>query len=217
MNDETVTEANAPTAAISIQRVNRQHIVVPIIGTAPLIVHAWSPKAKRKMLDAQMGKRAPREPRNPEEEYQAAFYRLDAKRTGMPILAFKSATVGAARFYGREVKMTELRQFLFFDGEFSAQAGQKLTEIHGEARMREDVARLSGAGSTEMRFRPEYPQWTAELDIRYVTSALTLDSVLSLIDAGGMGVGVGEWRVEKRGDFGTYTLDTSKEIQVLDE
>jgi hypothetical protein len=30
--------------------------------------------------------------------------------------------------------------------------------------------------------------------------------VLALIEAGGMGVGVGEWRPEKSGMFGTYQL-----------
>jgi hypothetical protein len=33
-------------------------------------------------------------------------------------------------------------------------------------------------------------------------------------EAGGMGIGVGEWRPEKRGEFGTYAVDVSKEIEV---
>jgi hypothetical protein len=220
---EAEAAQDAPAAAIQIRRVDREQLIVPIIGTAPLIVHAWSEKAKRKMLDAQMGKRNPKEARVPEEEYMAAYYYLpdpdrgegEVGRTGFPILAFKAATVGAARYYGRDVKMTELRQFLFFDGELDIKGDQKLAEIHGESYMREDVARLSGAGSTEMRFRPCYREWTAELSIMYVQPALTRESVLSLIDAGGMGVGVGEWRPEKRGDFGTYMVDPSREVVAI--
>jgi len=30
-----------------------------------------------------------------------------------------------------------------------------------------------------------------------------------------MGVGVGEWRPEKRGDFGTFQIDSTREVQVL--
>ncbi len=48
-----------------------------------------------------------------------------------------------------------------------------------------------------------------------MTSALTRGSVLSLIDAGGMGVGVGEWRPEKDGDFGTFRVDQSREVEVI--
>jgi hypothetical protein len=29
-----------------------------------------------------------------------------------------------------------------------------------------------------------------------------------------MGVGVGEWRPERKGDFGTYTIDESKDIDI---
>jgi hypothetical protein len=35
------------------------------------------------------------------------------------------------------------------------------------------------------------------------------------VDAGGMGVGVGEWRPEKKGMNGTYHVDTDREITVL--
>jgi hypothetical protein len=53
------------------------------------------------------------------------------------------------------------------------------------------------------------------LVVTYVTSALTRGSVLSLIDAGGMGVGVGEWRPEKNGDFGTYRIDPDRPVEVV--
>ena len=39
--------------------------------------------------------------------------------------------------------------------------------------------------------------------------------MLSLIDAGGMGVGVGEWRPERDGDFGTYRVDPSRKVEVV--
>lgn len=47
---------------IEIQKVNLR-----IVGDAPLIMHAWSEKAKRMMLEAQMGlaKGKKKEPKNP--------------------------------------------------------------------------------------------------------------------------------------------------------
>ena len=66
---------------------------------------------------------------------------------------------------------------------------------------------------TDLRFRGEFPEWTAVLDVTYVTTALSRASVVSLIDAGGMGVGVGEWRPEKDGLNGTYTIDTTRDIE----
>jgi hypothetical protein len=44
---------------------------------------------------------------------------------------------------------------------------------------------------------------------------LTRESVLSLVEAGGMGVGIGEWRPERKGDFGTYAIDETRDVEVV--
>lgn len=99
-------------ADIEIARIGTETLRVPIIGTMPLIVHNFSAKAKRQMLDAQQGRKSPKEARDPQSEYEAAFYRTK-DGYGFPVTAFKAATVGAARFYGKDVQMTSLRQFIF--------------------------------------------------------------------------------------------------------
>lgn len=200
---------------IQISRIGTETVVVPIAGTMPLIMHNFSDKSKRQMLDAQQGRKSPKVTRDPEAEYEAAFYRTK-EGYGFPVTAFKAATVGAARFYGKDVKMTDLRQFIFMRGEISPNDAQALVAIIGTPRMREDVVRLGGPSrSADLRYRPEFPEWSTVLEVTYVKSALSRDSVLSLIDAGGMGVGIGEWRPEKRGEFGTYQIDPDKEVEVL--
>lgn len=197
---------------VQIQRIAAETLLVPIVGTAPLIVHNWSDKAKRQMLDAQQGRKTVKEHRDPEAEYESSLYRTD-DGFGFPVIAFKAATVSAARFFGKSVKMTELRQFMFMNGVPSADRKQILTPIEGDPQMREDMVRV-GMGGTDLRYRAEFLEWRATLQITYVTTALSRDSVLSLIDAGGMGVGVGEWRPEKRGQNGTYALDSDREVEV---
>lgn len=200
---------------IQIARIGTETVVVPIAGTMPLIMHNFSDKSKRQMLDAQQGRKSPKVTRDPEAEYEAAFYRTK-EGYGFPVTAFKAATVGAARFYGKDVKMTDLRQFIFMRGEISPNDAQALVPIIGTPRMREDVVRLGGPSrSADLRYRPEFPEWSTVLEVTYVKSALSRDSVLSLIDAGGMGVGIGEWRPEKRGEFGTYMINPDKEVEVL--
>lgn len=201
-------------AGIEITQLEATTLLVPIVGTAPLIVHNFSQKAKQMMLDAQQGKKRPKEIRNPQAEFEASLYRIEGGGYGFPVTAFKAATVGAARFYGKSVKMTELRQSLFFKGIITPADPQMLVQINGKPHMREDVVRI-GNGSADLRYRAEFSNWDAVLRVTYVSNALTKGSVLSLIDAGGLGVGVGEWRPEKRGDFGTYQIDTTKEVQVV--
>lgn len=199
-------------ATLQIDRVPASTILVPIVGTSPLIVNRFSEKAKRQMLDAQQGKKKVKENRDPEADYQSTRYLLDDGSDGLPVLAFKAATVGAARFYDKSVTMTGLRQCLFMHGEQSKTAGQSLVRIVGEPVMREDMVRV-GMGGCDLRYRAEFPEWSAQLKVTYISSQLSLGSVVSLIDAGGMGVGVGEWRPEKRGDFGTYMVDPTREIE----
>jgi len=200
------------SAQVQISRIDTSHMLVPIVGTSPLIIHKFSEKAKRQMLDAQQGRKSPKQARDPEADYQAAFYRTK-EGYGFPAVGFKACTIGAARFYGKDVRMTDLRQFLFFKGQVSENDPQALVEIVGEPRMREDVVRL-GMSGTDLRYRPEFPEWSAVLEVIFIKSSLTQESVLSLIDAGGMGVGVGEWRPEKKGDFGTFQVDPSRDIIV---
>lgn len=209
------TSGETTAATIQISRIGTETIRVPILGTMPLIVHNFSAKSKQQMLDSQQGRRKVKVVRDPKAEYEAAFYRTK-DGYGFPVTAFKSATVGAARFYGKDVKMTELRQFIFMRGEISDKDPQALVPIEGEPRMREDIVRLSGQSrSADLRYRPEFPEWSTVLEVTYVTSSLSRDSVLSLIDAGGMGIGVGEWRPERRGEFGTYKIDLSKDVEVI--
>ena len=201
-------------AQVSITKIGTETLRVPILGTAPLIVHKFSEKAKRQMLDAMQGRKTPKQPKDPDADYDSALYLHDDGGFGFPVIAFKAATVGAARFYGKAVPMTALRQFVFMDAEFSKVAGQKLARIIGEPRMREDVVRV-GMGGSDLRYRPEFTEWQTSLEVTYVSSMLTRESVLSLIEAGGMGVGVGEWRPEKNGDFGTYQIDSTRDVEVL--
>lgn len=198
-------------AVVQIQRIDAETIKVPLIGTAPLIVHRWDEKAKRQMLDAQQGRKSPKQIRDPQADYEASLYRTD-DGYGFPVLGFKSATVSAARFFGKAVRMTELRQFIFMQGVPSADRSLILTPIFGEPKMREDMVRV-GMG-TDLRYRAEFHEWRAVLTVTYVRTSLNRDSVLSLIDAAGMGVGVGEWRPEKKGQNGTWQIDTSAEIEV---
>lgn len=186
--------------------------MIPILGVTPLIVSRFSEKAKRQMLDAMQGRKSPKEAKDPQAEYEAAFYRLEDGRPGMIAGAFKDATVGGARFY-HAVKMTEVKSFLWFLGELGND-GRMMVPIVGEPIMREDVVRV-GRGGADLRYRPQFTNWKTTLTVTYPMSSLTRESVLSLVDAGGMGCGVGEWRPERGGEFGTYCVDPEVEVEVI--
>lgn len=200
--------------AIQVDPLPEKTLRVPIVGTTPLIVHRFSEKAKRQMLDTQQGRKSVKQHRDPEAEYEAAFYRLKDGRYGFPVLAFKAATIGAARFYDKSVTMVALRQAMFFRGEPSEDQSVQLAAIDGEPEMREDTVRV-GRGGSDLRYRPMFPEWSTTLEVSLIASMLDQQSLVSLIDAGGLGVGVGDWRPERGGDFGTYRVDASRNIEIV--
>lgn len=213
---------------ISIKGLDAESLNVPIIGTAPLIVNNWSEKTRKRMLDAMQGKKNPKENKNPQAEYEATLYRIyreaparsrtakqkSVEAYGFPVIAFKAATCSAARFFDKSISMTALRQFLFFKGVLTKADSQELVEIHGEPERREDAVKV-GVNGHDLRYRAQFWPWTAVLTVTYVKNSIDKESVLSLIDAGGLGVGVGEWRPERKGAFGTYQIDQSRKVMAL--
>lgn len=190
------------TEAIVLERIARQTCYIDIKGTSPLIVHAWSEKAKHEMREKQTkGAKAKKELKDPQSDFEQSMYRFDDGGHGFPATAFKSATIGGARSF-EGVTMTQLRPALFFQGE----GPQQLIRLScSEPIMREDMVRV-GMGTADIRYRAQYDDWAATLCITYNPRIITAESVVALVDAGGMG-GIGEWRPEKgTGTFGTFEV-----------
>lgn len=193
------------TTAISLTRIERETVIIDIKGTAPLLVNAWSEKARKQMLDTQQGVKRVKVIRNPEQDYKDSLYRFNDDSYGFPTLGFKSATVtGSARMFGKTVRMTEMRIALSFITDGIGTRGEMLTKIQGEPEMREDMVRTS-VGTADLRYRAEFRDWSAQLRIAYVPHMIDLSSIVALVDAGGSN-GVGEWRPEKDGVNGTYEV-----------
>jgi len=208
-------KAVAPAEAerLTIFRLNRETIRVRVKGMSPLLVHRFSEKSKRIMLESMQGRKNPKEPKNPEEEYRAAAYRFPDGGFGFPAIGVKAAMVSAGRFY-KGVTMVALRQALFVDGELGND-NQKLIRIIGDDPiMREDVVRV-GMSGTDLRYRPQWTEWAADIEITFFTGMLDRSAVLSLLDAAGTGVGIGEWRPERSGDNGTFAVDSDVDVTII--
>jgi hypothetical protein len=212
-------------AKLVIKPIETELLAIDIVGTSPLIVSRFSEKAKTQMLAAQQGVRRQPEKRDPRREFLASLYRAGVNgetgevRFGIPAMAFKMATIGAGRYYGKQVKMTELRQFMFFYGVSVPTEPSRMVVLDGRPMMREDYVRLAGVNHpADLRYRGCFPRWSATLYVSYTKNLIDRDSLVSLIEAGGMGVGVGEWRPERNGEFGTFRIaDHDDAIGIMDE
>lgn len=182
--------------SVNLKPINLQKMVLTIEGDSPLIVHAWSKKAKEMMLAAQMKKaKSAKAAKDPEQDYKDCFYYTADGKYGFPAIAFKSAAVNAGGRFSDGLKMTELRGSFFVEGD--------MVEIVGEPNMREDMVRV-GMGTADIRYRPEFKTWKADLPIKFNADAISIEQIVNLFNLAGFGVGVGEWRPEKDGQYGMF-------------
>ena len=207
-------------AIIEIKPINIVTTTVRIAGDTPLIMHRWSEKAKRMILEKQMKKTksSAKEAKNPVEDFIESVYWMEGKpseyteeafdeacrngaRFGFPVTAIKQATISSAYRNGITKDMASLRGAFFIAGEGS----ELLAEVKGcTPAMREDMVRV-GMGVADIRFRGEFANWYMDLQVSYnANGAYTLDQIINLINVGGFSCGIGEWRPEKDGNYGMY-------------
>lgn len=199
-----------PEGSAQLRRLERVTYIVPVVGTAPLIVNRWSEKARQMMLDAQQSSaRAKKAPKAPAELYEASKYRLPDGRDGFPATAFKAAIVHAGRLF-EGVTQVALKQMVLVLGDGQDERGDALVALeYDSVLMREDTPRNAN-GVADLRYRAQYNGWRATFKVRTVAGQFDEGSILALADAAGVG-GVGEWRPTSpksaTGTFGTFEVD----------
>lgn len=197
---------------------------IRIVGDSPLIMHAWSQKAKQMILDKQMGKAKAKghDIKNPVEDFIDSMYWLEGKPTemtedafnaavengarwGFPVTAIKQATAMASSRNDLGIPGTKIKGSFFIKG----YGPDQCVEIKGcVPTIREDMVRV-GMGSADIRFRGQFDIWYADLELTYnVNGSISFEQIVNLINLGGFCCGIGEWRPEKDGSFGMYHIAT---------
>lgn len=192
-------------ATVNIKPVAIEQATITIESLTPMIQHRWSDSARETMKAKKMGKKTKdREPCDPEQEFNDATYRTEAGEYGVPMMAVKNAIIGAAH-KDLGVEKTLVRKSLFLE----CRDPGKIIPIRCDTPfMREDTVRV-GMKSADLRYRPEFPSWECDLHIKYDSANLTIEDIVNLVNRAGFGVGIGDWRPEKGGEFGRFGVKAS--------
>lgn len=198
--------ASKNEATLEIKRLEIIVMEVQVRGTAPLIVQRWTEKSKQMMLAAQQSTaRIKKEAKDPVALFESSQYRFEDGRHGFPAAGFGAATRAAARYF-EGVTLVMARTSLTVLGEGSQQLVP--LDIEEEPSMREDTPRNAN-GVADLRYRAQYWPWSATLHVRFAPQLISPESIVALVDAGGMG-GIGEWRPSSpkslTGTYGTYEV-----------
>lgn len=200
----------APKAGgqIFIPPLNHLVITCTIMGTSSLIVNRFGNKATQMMEDKLTGKaKAPRGQRDPALEAEDAAYLMEDGVYGIPTSAIKAAMrTAAADIPG--ISGAAVNRMVFIEGN-----DDELIPIltpEGEPALytiRRDHVRNAGIGRTaDLRWRPEWKRWKANITLKYDADLITPDQALNLLNRAGQCVGICEWRVERRGTHGTFLV-----------
>lgn len=224
--------ATKATEVIAIRPIEVEKFTLRLVGDSPLIMHAWSEKAKREMYEAQQGKKKVKaekerknavhdfvqsmywlngkpdiEPSMSDEESEAAFVKAieNGARFGFPVTAFKQAGNSAAYRMGWVKNQMGLRGAYFIE----ADNEDGLVEIHSDTpEMREDMVKI-GMGTADIRYRGQFNNWYADIVVSYNKNGQYVkEDIVNIINAGGFICGAGEWRPERDGQYGMYHVAT---------
>lgn len=192
-----VAEELGKPPSLVIQQPTIMSVGLEVTGTAALIQNRFSQKAVEEMLRKHMGISVQRQAKKPREVLEdATIYNTD-HRVSVPPTAFKAAMISAAGQL-KGLKKTDLRTSLFVQG-------NSVPITYDEMIPRMDMCRLSGISRTpDVRFRPCFQGWKARMILEF-GDILNLQTVVDLLNRAGR-VGVGEWRPQRNGTFGTFQV-----------
>jgi len=204
---------------LTLPNIRTQVVTVLIIGTAPLIVHKFSEKMRKRILAKHMGDVIEdREPKDPQANFEAARYRLTDGTDGIPAGGLKAAIVSAT---GRDTGIAVSKA----KGAFRVAADDPATNLcrilsPSPPRMREDVVR-NDSGVVDIRHRPEFFPWACLVKVQFLPAYASAKRVLAAIQMAGFRVGLCEWRPASpkslSGSYGTFRLARPDEVTAFED
>ncbi len=191
--------------SLSITHVHPHVATIPVIGITPLLCNAFGQERKLVILNDQTSKIKLKPPRQPAAEVVKALYQHEGV-LGVPAQAFKSAIVNSCKRVLEGIPGTQAKLLI----NVLPDLGSDLVRIWGRfATIRCDRVRNFN-GVLDLRFRPQFWPWGAQIQVSYVKPPLILETVVNVLNAAGL-VGIGDWRPEMGGTFGSFRVAASEE------
>lgn len=206
--------ATKATMTVQITAPDIRTVVFNIKGTAPYVQARFSEKARNIMMEKMAagsvakGKRV-REARDFDNDCEQAKHVSSDGWCGIPAGAFRQAMISACRLVGFKMTLAKLSVFVEADG-FDAVDGVPLVKLHGVSE-KNVMAVRNATGVADIRARPMWREWGAQVRVRYDAQQFTADDVANLMLRVGAQVGIGEGRPDSRESaglgWGTFALE----------
>jgi hypothetical protein len=209
---------------IEVVRPNMAYLFAAIEGTAPLLQNPKTKQYLDSMIASGEGKaQAAKTIKNPEDEFIARLKQTKEEIGLVPVEAF----TGRRGLFPTAARLARLKKI----SSTTVLAGVKVIPdvmlefqdgLRGYLLIRggskpindkhiADIEKAPGKRVPVPIYRPRYNQWGLELRIKYWPTLVSLSNLMSLLATMGE-VGVGSWRPENGGMFGTFQLLNAAEV-----
>lgn len=187
-------------------------VTVEIRGITPLLIHRFSE-------DAEQQKRTRRvEIKKVDPREEATKHAYIAKNGTFYFNAF--SITGCMGNAGASHKSTGSRRSLRFVVPAAVRmTTDAITILNGDnTKAAQDFevdsrpVTIPATKGRVMRHRPRFNEWGAKFEIQIDDDMLGVETAQQLLQEGGLSYGIGDFRPEKKGPFGTFRVVSFKEI-----
>lgn len=199
------TAVKSATQSVVIKPAQIREIHFKLIGTAPLVQARFSAKAMQAMMTKmaagpQAKNTRAKEARDFDADYANAMHIGTDGKQGIPAGAFRQACISACRLVGFKMTLAKLSIFIEADT-FDRVDGIPLIHFEGKPE-RIDMAVRNATGVADIRVRPMWREWSANLRVRFDADQFSQTDITNLIVRVGQQVGIGEGRPDSRESAG---------------
>lgn len=219
---------NGQAEELDVDQLQVGILQITLIGRSPLICHSKRHLAgelrerqgidvssQDKERDTNMNFRRSLYPLPPDDDTYWGWVAGDVEEDelegfGHPAVALRKAMIRGAKNAGL-MPMTDARSALFVYG---TEYQDYLTIQHPPdfPRKREDTVSLP-KGGTDLRYRGDFPRWMTDVVVEYDMGLANQDEVGQILRQAGFGVGIGDWRPEKDGQFGRFRIASDSDLE----
>ncbi|MEA3224356.1 MAG: hypothetical protein U9Q07_00270 [Planctomycetota bacterium] len=178
-----------------------------VTGVFPLMTH--NPAG---MLNQTSGPKTKKIP-SAEEEAKAGLYLDDAGNYCLPSVAFRAALIAGlkGKKVGKVGAATVFKPAVFNADELTMILDPETREPVKEYVIDARRALIGKAGI--VRRRPKFPKWAAIVLFQIDEEIVSPEQVAEHLNVAGTTVGVGDFRIEKGGQFGSFTAELMVEAE----
>jgi hypothetical protein len=193
------------TTQIEVQEIKMGEVRANLLGTSPLIMHRFPFKAWQELiLPSPQQNRASLEQRlkhDPLKEYRSSFY-LCRKPEKTLFHVPNGALHGSLAQAAIDIPGAKRAQI-----ERLTKIVDVTIELYGVPQIFSAMVRNSDMNRTpDVRTRPIFPQWACRISIQYMKNVLSERTISNLLGAAGVIVGIGDWRGERGGPYGSFKI-----------